>query len=483
MKPDKYIKNYINGQLVPPHSGEYLDNINPATGAVYAQIPDSGEKDLQDAVNAATKAYKTWSVSGMRKRFRILMRIADILEQNAEALAIAESVDTGKAITRSRTMDIPRSHSNMRFFATAVTQFSSESHAMEREAINFTLRQPIGLVGIITPWNSPLHFFTWKIAPALAVGNCVIAKPSELAPMSVYMLSKACMEAGLPPGVLNIIHGHGNTIGQQIVEHPEIKAISFTGSSQTGKQIALAAAPHFKKLSLDLSGKNPNIIFKDCDLERALATTLSSTFSNQGQLSVSTSRILVERPLYEDFKNEIVKRTQYLKVGDPLSPITNIGAIISSLHQEKIMSYIALAKLEGGQVLCGGELLTVSGKHEKGFFVKPTLIEGLPMNSRTNQEEIFGPVATIAPFDTEEEAITYANQSNYGLSATVWTENIGQANRVAEQLQVGSVWVNCWLLRDLRTPYGGLKHSGVGRDGGIEALRFFTEAKNVCLKF
>ncbi len=483
MSPDKYIKNYINGTLVPASSGNYLDNTNPATGQVYAHIPDSDEADVQKAVEAAQRAFPEWSKMGVQKRFRILIRIADIIEQNLNAFAHAESIDSGKPLAMANSVDIPRAHQNFRFFATAILHFASESHHMEGKAINFTLRQPLGVVGCISPWNLPLYLFSWKIAPALATGNCVLAKPSEVTPMTAYMLSKACIEAGLPPGVLNIIHGLGGKAGQAIVTHPKIKAISFTGGTATGRKIAEIAAPQFKKLSLELGGKNPNIIFADCDFDEMMLGTLRSSFSNNGQICLCGSRIFVERPIYDRFKEELVKRTQFLKVGDPFSSVTDLGALSSRAHMEKVMSYLALAEVEGGKVLCGGEPVVMKGDFENGSFLRPAVIEGLPFDCRTNQEEIFGPVVSIMPFDTEEEVLKYANSTEYGLSATLWTKDVQRAGRLAERLHAGVVWVNCWLLRDLRTPFGGMKNSGVGREGGLEALRFFTEPKNVCLKY
>ncbi len=484
MSPDKYIKNYIDGALVPALSTNYIDNVNPAIGQVYSHIPDSDTDDVQRAYEAAERAFPTWSKMGMQKRFRILARLADIIEQNLDDFAAAESIDSGKPFKTALSIDIPRAHQNIRFFATAILHFASESHHMEGEAVNFTLRQPIGIVGCISPWNLPLYLFTWKIAPALAAGNCVVAKPSEITPMTAYMLSKACIEAGLPNGVLNIVHGEGPKAGQAIIEHPKIKAISFTGGTNTGRKIAATAAPMFKKLSLELGGKNPNIIFADCDFDQMILTTLRSSFSNNGQICLCGSRIYVERPIYERFKEEFVKKTQLMKVGDPFSEVTDLGAISSKAHLEKIINCINLAEVEGGNMLCGSnEPLRMKGEYEQGYFLRPVVFEGLPIDCRTNQEEIFGPVVTITPFDTEEEVLAYANSTDYGLSATVWTKDISRAQRISESLQAGIVWVNCWLLRDLRTPFGGVKHSGVGREGGLEALRFFTEPKNVCIKY
>ena len=482
MKFDKEIRNYIYGELEPPISGEFIDNYNPSTGKVYSQIPDSDDRDVNRAIKAAERAFPAWSNGGVKKRFRLMMRIADIIEQNIEEFATAESTDTGKPINLARTVDIPRAHANLRFFATAVLHFASESHFMEREAINFTLRRPLGVVGCISPWNLPLYLFTWKIAPALAAGNCVVAKPSELTPMTAYLLSNACIEAGLPPGVLNIVHGLGPKAGQAIVEHPKVKAISFTGGTTTGSKIAEIAVPKFKKVSLELGGKNPNIIFGDCDFDAMIETTLRSSFSNQGQVCLCGSRIFIERHLYELFKEEFVKRVKAMRVGDPFSEKTHLGALVSKNHMEKVLGYIELAKEEGGIVLCGGEPAEVDPKLEEGYYVQPTVIEGLPYDCRTNQEEIFGPVVTIQPFDTEEEVLIYANSTEYGLAAIIWTQNLNRAHRLAERLEAGIVWVNTWMTRDLRTPFGGMKSSGVGREGGSEALRFFTEAKNVCIK-
>ena len=473
------LKNYIDGVLVPPFSGAYLENINPATGKVYAHLPDSDERDVNLAIEAAEKAFPQWSRCGIEQRSRILMRIADLIEAKQEELAIAETTDSGKAITTSREVDIPRAQANFRFFANAITQFGSESFHSEQQAVNYTLRQPLGVVGCISPWNLPLYLFTWKIAPALAAGNCVVAKPSELTPMTAFLLSQICIEAGLPAGVLNIVHGLGNKTGQAIVAHSKVKAISFTGGTVTGRKIAQVAAPLLKKLSLELGGKNPNLIFADCDFEQAVRTTLRSSFANNGQICLCGSRVYVQRPLYERFRDELVRRTQLLKTGDPLDESIDLGALVSQAHLEKVKNYLELAQEEGGNILCGGKPLKMEG----GYFLSPAIIEGLSPEARCNQEEIFGPVISIAPFDTEEEAIHLANSTGYGLASTVWTQNISRANRVAEQLQAGIVWINCWMLRDLRTPFGGVKDSGVGREGGFEALRFFTEAKNVCVQY
>jgi aminomuconate-semialdehyde/2-hydroxymuconate-6-semialdehyde dehydrogenase len=468
--------------LVEPASGSYLDNIEPATGETYSLIPDSDDRDVNLAADAARAAFPKWSSTPAEARFEILMRLVALIERDAEELAHAESIDNGKPLSLARVMDIPRAASNFRFYATAAMHIANESHETVGQAINYTLRQPLGVVGCISPWNLPLYLFTWKIAPAIAAGCTVVAKPSEVTPMTAYLLSKLCIEAGLPAGVLNIVHGLGPKVGAAIVAHRDVKAISFTGGTKTGEEIARTAAPMFKKLSLELGGKNPNIIFADCNYDEMLETTMRSSFANQGQICLCGSRIFVERPIYERFKSDLVSRALEMTVGDPLEESTNLGAIVSEPHMEKILSYIDLAKKEGGTILCGGNRVTLDGRCSRGFFLEPTIIEGLSHDCRTNQEEIFGPVVSIMPFNTEEEVLSYANSVRYGLSATVWTENLSRAHRVAALLDSGIVWVNCWLLRDLRTPFGGVKDSGMGREGGFEALKFFSEEKNVCVK-
>jgi aminomuconate-semialdehyde/2-hydroxymuconate-6-semialdehyde dehydrogenase len=476
------IKNYINGELVGPLSGKYFDNFNPADGMVYSHIPDSDTADVELAASAAKAAFPGWAATSVEERHDLLTRIAKLIEQKLETLALAESVDNGKPVSLAKSVDIPRASKNFEFFANAITQFASQSHETNQAAINYTLRRPLGVVCCISPWNLPLYLFTWKIAPALAAGNTVVAKPSEITPMTAYLLSEICIEAGLPKGVLNIVHGYGHTAGNAMVSHPLVKAISFTGGTQTGAKIALVAAPMFKKLSLELGGKNPNIIFADCEYDQALETTLRSSFSNQGQICLCGSRIYIERPIYERFKNDLVKAVKSMKVGHPAKEDTRIGALVSKPHLEKVESYVKLAEEEGGKILCGGKRVNVEG-FEGGYYFKPAVIEGLANTCRTNQEEIFGPVVTLMPFDTDDEVLGYANNVRYGLSCTLWTQNLTRAMRFATELEAGVVWVNTWLFRDLRTPFGGMKDSGVGREGGFEALQFFTEAKNVCIKY
>ncbi|MFO0355692.1 MAG: aldehyde dehydrogenase [Sphingobacteriaceae bacterium] len=474
--------NYINGQLIEPVSKSFLDNYNPSTGKVYSLIPDSDEKDVELAYQAAKAAFPAWSITPKDVRSKYLLKIAELIEKNLDKLALAESTDNGKPLKLAKTVDIPRAASNFHFYGTGILHYSSHSHAMEDTAINYTLRQPVGVAGCISPWNLPLYLFSWKIAPALVAGCTVVAKPSEVTPMTAHLLSEICIEAGLPAGVLNIVHGLGGKVGNAIVSHKGIPLISFTGGTKTGEHIASVAAPMFKKLSLELGGKNPNVIFADCDYDKMLATTMLSSFANQGQICLCGSRIYAERSIYEKFKNDFVAKTKQLVVGNPLDDNTKIGAVVSKPHQEKILSYIELAKQEGGKVLCGGHAITLDGELSGGYYIAPTIIEGLSHTCRTNQEEIFGPVVTITPFDTEEQALEMANSTRYGLASVVWTENLTRAHRIANNIHAGIVWINCWLLRDLRTPFGGVKDSGVGREGGFEALDFFTEPKNVCVK-
>jgi aminomuconate-semialdehyde/2-hydroxymuconate-6-semialdehyde dehydrogenase len=477
-----HLENYIGGNLIAPLSGKFIDGINPATGEIFTQVPDSNSKDVDVAVHAAQQAFASWSTTPVEERFKVLNRIAELIDENLEALALAETTDNGKPLWLSNRVDIPRASANFRFFATGIMHFATESHNMEDKAVNYTLRQPIGVVGCISPWNLPLYLFTWKIAPALAAGNCVVAKPSEITPVTAFLLSIICKKAGLPAGVLNIVHGTGPNCGEAIVTHPSIKAISFTGSTRAGERIASLAAPKFKKLSLELGGKNPNIIFADCNWEKMMKTTVLSSFSNQGQICLCGSRILVEESIYEKFKKDFLERVKKLTVGDPLTENISQGAIVSKAHFEKVMGCIEIAKREGGSILCGGRAIKLKGRCANGYFIEPTVIEGLDCNCQTNMEEIFGPVVTLQSFKTEEEALQLANTSDYGLAATIWTQDISKANRVAAKVESGITWVNCWLLRDLRTPFGGMKNSGVGREGGWEALRFFTEAKNICIQ-
>ena len=476
------VLNYIGGERLPAKGGTWLDGSEPATGQVFSRIADSDAQDVEAAVAAAEKALPAWIALGREGRSNAMLRVAALVERDLELFAKAESRDNGKPVALAREVDIPRAVSNLRFFATAILHWSSEAHMMDDVAVNYTDRQPVGVVGCISPWNLPLYLFTWKIAPALAAGCTVVAKPSEITPLTAHMLAERCIEAGLPPGVLNIVHGLGPKVGAAITAHPRIPAISFTGGTKTGAEIARVAVPMFKKLSLELGGKNPVLVFADCDFDRMIDNTVRSSFRNQGQICLCGSRILIERSLYDRFRDAFVAKAQALRVGDPASDGTDLGAVVSEAHMNKVLGHIATAKEEGGRVLCGGERVILDGPLKDGWYIAPTVIEGLGPSCRTNQEEIFGPVVTLQPFDTEEEALTLANATPYGLASVLWTNDTQRTHRVARALNSGIVWVNCWMVRDLRTPFGGMKQSGVGREGGTEALRFFTEAKNVCIR-
>ena len=476
------ILNYINGELVVPVNGQYLDNYNPSTGKVYSLIPDSDKEDIDNAVSAAKEAFQTWSKTSKQERSNILMKLADSIEEHFDELVAAESKDNGKPESLAAHVDIPRAPANIRFFAGAILHDSSDVHEMDGIAINYTLSQPIGVAACISPWNLPLYLLTWKIAPALAAGNTVVAKPSEITPMTAYLFSKICIEAGLPKGVLNIVHGLGSKVGDPLTTHKDTPIVSFTGGTVTGKHIATVTAPMFKKLSLELGGKNPNIIFADADFDKAVSIASRAAFTNQGQICLCGSRIFIQEDIYEKFRDALVVKASKLIVGDPKSSKTNLGAVVSKEHMEKILSKIEEAKKLGGKILIGGERQILEGDLEDGYYIQPTIIEGLSYDCSINQEEIFGPVVSIIPFKTEEEVILMANSTKYGLSASIFTENISKAHRVAASIDSGVIWINTWLLRDLRIPFGGMKSSGVGREGGFKSLEFFTEPKNICVK-
>ncbi|MGH7561254.1 MAG: aldehyde dehydrogenase [Gemmatimonadales bacterium] len=478
------LRNYLGGALVEPAGGTWLDVIEPATGRPIGRVPASDARDVEAAVSAASGAFPDWSTRPAGERSRILLRLAELIDERAEDLARTESIDTGKPLSLARAMDIPRASANFRYFATAILHQQSESYPTDRAALNYVLRRPRGVAGLISPWNLPLYLLTWKVAPALATGNTAVAKPSELTPLTAGILADLCLEAGLPAGVLNIVHGYGAEAGAALVAHPAVRTISFTGGTVTGTAIARATAGDLKKVTLELGGKNPTVVFGDADFEAILGDLLRSAFANQGQICLCGSRILVQQDRYDEFLSRFVPRVEALRVGDPLENGTDQGAVISDSHRQKIERYLALALEEGGRVLCGGgRPADLPARCREGFFIEPAVITGLPMSCRVNQEEIFGPVVTVTPFGDEAEAVALANDSGYGLAASVWSRDLTRAHRVAEAIDCGTVWVNCWLLRDLRVPFGGMKRSGLGREGGDEALRFFTEPKTVCVKF
>jgi aminomuconate-semialdehyde/2-hydroxymuconate-6-semialdehyde dehydrogenase len=464
------LANFIGGSFRPPHSARYFDDVDPSTEEVIAEVPDSDVTDIDDAVQAARGAFNGWSHTPAADRSRLLLKLAELIEKNFDELAQLESTDCGKPLSLARTLDIPRAIANFRFFATAILHQASEAHITDGAAINYTLRQPLGVVGLISPWNLPLYLLSWKIAPAIASGNTCVAKPSEMTPLTANRLAELSLEAGIPAGVINIVHGFGGKAGRALTAHDDVAAISFTGGTVTGAAVAANAAPGFKKLSLELGGKNPTVIFADADLDQAIPTALRASFWNQGEICLCGSRIFVEQPVYDAFVERFVAMTRGLRLGE------DYGALIAA-HLEKVMGYVDLAKEEGGTIVAGGHRID-----RKGFFVEPTVITGLGTECRVLQEEIFGPVVTVTPFRDESEAIAFANSTRYGLSSSVWTRDLSRAHRVAAAIDSGTVWINCWLLRDLRVPFGGMKESGVGREGGFESLHFFTEAKNVCVK-
>lgn len=476
------ILNYIGGQLLEPINGSYFKNFNPSNGCAYSLIPDSDETDVELAVKAADKAFKSWSKTSKQVRSKLLIKLADAIDKHAEELICAESKDNGKTEAQARKVDIPRASANLRFFATAILHNHSELHEMDGEALNYTSRQPMGVAACISPWNLPLYLLTWKIAPALATGNTVVAKPSEITPMTAFILSKICLEVGFPEGVLNIVHGYGSKVGDPLTTHPNTPIISFTGGTQTGKHIATLVAPMFKKTSLELGGKNPNIVFADADFNQAVDMSVKAAFSNQGQICLCGSRLFVQKEIYQKFKKALLSKVSKLMVGDPKNQNTDLGAVVSEAHMTKILGKIEEAKKIGGKILIGGKRAFLKGELKNGYYIQPTVIEGLPNNCSINQEEIFGPVVCLIPFESEEEVIEMANATKYGLSASIFTENISRGHRVAAHIDAGIVWINTWILRDLRIPFGGMKQSGLGREGGFNSLKFFTEPKNVCVK-
>ena len=478
------ILNFIGGKHLPAIENGWLDNIEPATGLPYGRLPRSGEADIERAMEAAQAAYPAWSSTSVEERAACLNRLADRIAEHFDELVAAESRDNGKPVSLAAHVDIPRAEKNLRFYASAAQQYLTEAGmAAGAHQLHYVHRKPLGTVGVISPWNLPLYLFTWKVAPALAMGNCVIGKPSEITPATAFLMSQWINESGFPPGSFNIVHGLGNEVGEALVTHPRIKAISFTGGTATGRHIARAVAGTSKKTTFELGGKNPAIIFEDCDFDLTLRTVLRSGFANQGQICLCSSRFLIHESIYDRFRDALVEKVSAMRPGDPSLPKTKMGAVASADHLAKIQSFVAQARELGGTILCGGQATHPEGDRcRQGHFMQPTIIEGLSPTCEVNQQEIFGPVVTLQPFATEEEAIALANGTEYGLACTIWTENLRRAHRVAARIDSGIAWVNCWLERDLRMPFGGVKSSGAGREGGTESLRFFTEPQNVCIQ-
>jgi aminomuconate-semialdehyde/2-hydroxymuconate-6-semialdehyde dehydrogenase len=478
--------HFIGGVFVEPGSGAWLENVEPATGKVIAHIAGGTKADVDSAVKAARQAFPSWSEMPPSERSRLLNRWADLVERDLESLARAESVDTGKPLALARDVDIPRAAANLRFFAGAILHTSSEAYETNqgagRRGLNYTLRRARGVAGCISPWNLPLYLFTWKIAPALATGNTVVGKASEVTPTTATRLAELSAEAGLPEGVFNLVHGTGGEAGAAIVEHPDVPTITFTGGTATGRSIARSAGPMFKRLSLELGGKNPTLVFADAGLDHAIETAARAAFTNQGQICLCGSRIYVERRVYDSFVDGLAARARTLRVGDPLEESTRFGALVSAAHLEKVKGAVERARAEGGEVLCGGRIAEAPNQRcAGGFFYEPTLITGLPRGCETQREEIFGPVVSVTPVEDEAEMIELANDVDYGLAAMIFTNDLTRAHRVAARVEAGIIWINCWMLRDLRTPFGGMKSSGVGREGGEAALRFFTEETSVTI--
>ena len=473
------VLNLINGRHAP--ASNWLELFEPATGKTYGRLAASGADDAQLAVSAAHDAAASWRNTSVRERSRLMHALADAIESDLEAFTIAESTDSGKPVGLARTVDIPRAVANLRWFADSVLEFGTERYEMGTRAVNDVLHPPVGVIGAISPWNLPLYLFTWKIAPALATGNTVVAKPSEVTPVTAWMLGKLATEVGFPPGVLNIIHGLGHEVGAPMVTDPRVGAVTFTGGTSTGRTIAESVAGQFKKTSLEMGGKNPTIIFEDADLPMAISTAATAAFANQGEICLCGERLLVHEDLLDEVVEGICQKAAELIIGDPLEGDTQFGALVSEAHRDRVESMIARAVEEGGEIRHGGQRPEgLPDRCRDGYFLEPTVITGLDMTAATNREEIFGPVVSIMPFKTEAEAVEMANDSDYGLSASIFTGDETRAARVAPAIETGTVWVNCWLVRDFRVPFGGVKHSGLGREGGLDALRFCTEARTIC---
>ena len=474
------LRNYIGGQFLTHSGGQWMDNPEPATGSHICRIPLSDASDVDAAVDAARVAQPAWGALSHSERADWLDRIADGLEARYDEIAALESRDTGKPISLARTVDAHRSVSNFRFFAGILREHEGDVFEMA-SATNYVVNKPVGVGALITPWNLPLYLLSWKVAPAIGMGNTVVCKPSELTPMTADLMMRVIDEVGLPAGVVNLIHGDGAGAGAPLVAHSDVDLVSFTGGTSTGEKVAASAAPAFKKLSLELGGKNASVVFADCDMDSTVAGVVRAGFLNQGQVCLCGSRVLVEDSVYAEFRDRFVDAVEAMRIGDPSDESTDLGALISDDHLAKVQGYVELAKQEGGALLTGGTPCLPSG-FEGGNWMAPTVIEGLGPDSRCSTEEIFGPVVTLHPFGSEDEAVAIANNTRYGLAGSVWTSDLDKGRRVSEAIDTGMVWVNTWLHRDLRVPFGGVKDSGVGREGGKWSLGFFSEAMNVCVK-
>lgn len=476
------LHNFIDGKYLAPSSGEYIDNYSPRTGKVYGKIANSNSKDVDLAVQAARRAFPAWKKLSRESRARFLNLIADGIEARLEEFAKAESYDQGKPIHLARTVDIPRAIENFRFFASAILHQEEKAYQTSEHVLNYTRREPLGVAGLISPWNLPLYLLTWKVAPALATGNTVVAKPSELTSLTAHLLTEVMTSVALPDGVCNFVYGLGSSAGEALVAHPLVPLISFTGGTATAAHISRVSAPLYKKLSLELGGKNPALIFADCDFDRAVATAVRSSFTNQGEICLCTSRIFVEEKIFDVFAREFVARVQALKVGDPEDSTTSLGALVSEGHLQKVAGFVERAKAEGLELLSGGTVVKLSGELSEGYYYSPTVLIAKDTTPEIMQQEVFGPVVTLTPFKDYEHAVKMANDTRYGLACTIWTQNLNVAHQAAADIEAGLVWINTWMLRDLRTPFGGTKDSGVGREGGDHSLEFYTESKNVCLQ-
>jgi aminomuconate-semialdehyde/2-hydroxymuconate-6-semialdehyde dehydrogenase len=482
----KLIQNYIDGRFVSG-KGEFAD-LNPADGTVIAQVSEADKRQVDEAVHAARCALRgEWGRLGVRERAVRLDHVADAIEKRFDCFVQAEVADTGKPVSLASKLDVPRAAANFRVFADLLRMAGLESFQTETPdgggALNYTVRKPLGVIGVITPWNLPLLLLTWKVAPALACGNAVVVKPSEETPATATLLAEAMQDAGIPKGIYNVVHGFGpGSAGEFLTSHPDVDAITFTGESRTGAAIMKTVAPTVKPVSFELGGKNAAIVFADCNFDEAVNGLSDAVFLNTGQVCLCAERVYVEREIFSTFVDALKRKAESLNPGWPKDEKTDLGPLISAQHRDKVLSYFQLAREEGATVVTGGGIPTFGDDRDHGFYVQPTIYTGLPESARSVKEEIFGPVCHIAPFDSEQEAVAMANDTKYGLAASIWTSNLKRGHRVAQQMNVGITWVNCWFLRDLRTPFGGSGLSGIGREGGMHSLNFYSELNNICIR-